>query len=393
MKIVADENIPYVRAAFSTLGEVVTYPGRQLQHAELRGADLLLVRSVTPVDAGLLTGTSIHFVGTATIGIDHIDQAFLAERNIAFASAPGCNAISTAEYAISALLILAERRGVDLTDLTVGIVGYGNVGTCLTTRLESLGIHCLINDPPRAERFSDRDYVALNELVDHADVVSAHVPLTQDGRYPTYHLFDQALLPHLKPNAWFINASRGPVVAEQDLLKTLVARPDLAVVLDVWETEPRFNVALLDQIELGTPHIAGYSLDGKVRGTEMIYQAACAHLGLTPTWIAQQVMPPAPLVSLEFSESALDHEALRQAVLSCYDARTDDAALRLGRKLDSPVRGAHFDHLRKSYRTRREFSALTIKLPGSRTMLREQLQGLGFSVVPTKETVLTGARY
>ncbi|OAD19711.1 erythronate-4-phosphate dehydrogenase, partial [Candidatus Thiomargarita nelsonii] len=261
MEIVADENIPFVSTVFASLGEVRTLIGRQINRADLGDAEVLLVRSVTQVDEKLLAGSAVRFVGTATIGLDHIDLDYLSKKNMAFASAQGSNATSAAEYVISALLIIAERQGFQLRDKTVGIIGCGNVGSRVLKKLKALGVECIIHDPPLQEKTDNRDYVDLNTVL-CADIITLHVPLTKGGRYPTEHLINADFLAKLQDEVVLVNTSRGAVLDERALLERLAARPTMTTILDVWKNEPNINQLLLQRATLGTPHIAGYSFDG-----------------------------------------------------------------------------------------------------------------------------------
>ena len=353
MKIVADENIPCVEKAFASLGEVELVQGRGLRPAQVRDADILLVRSVTRVDEGLLAGSKVRFVGSATIGFDHVDREYLEARGIGFSTAPGSNAISAAEYVISGLVVLAERAGIDLGGKTAGIIGCGNVGSRVLTRLTALGINCLVNDPPLKERGGHEDYVELDDLL-QADIITAHVPLETGGSHPTLHLLDGAFLGELKPGAILINSARGPVADNRALDHLLERRSDLSVVLDVWEGEPEINTSLLEKVALGTPHIAGYSLDGKLRGTEMIYSAACRFLQQPPRWSAVKELPSVPAFAAETFIAGDVAGNIRRAVLACYDVRGDDARLRAILSLPSRERPGYFDRLRKESRNRRK---------------------------------------
>ena len=347
MKIVADENIPLAQAFFSHLGEVVTRPGRELQAADLIDADALIVRSVTRVDQRLLDHSPVAFVGTCTIGVDHLDLGYLAERGIAHASAPGCNADSVVEYVFSALSALDQPW----QGQTFGIIGCGNVGGRLYRRLRELGVDCRCYDPfLTAEDNPDLD--TLEQVLD-ADIVSLHTPLTQTGAHPTHHLLGQEEIRKLKPGAMLLNCGRGPVIDNKALLSVLKQRPDLRVVLDVWEPEPNINLALLEQVTLGTPHIAGYSFDGKVRGTEMIYNALCATQKIAPTRHAEDLLTAFSAPEIDLSVLDSDWQRLRHAVLQAYDIRDDDGRLRAAAKANNMA--VDFDALRKHYPQRREF--------------------------------------
>jgi erythronate-4-phosphate dehydrogenase len=377
MNIVADENIPAVAEAFGTLGRVTLVNGRAMSAVQVRDADLLLVRSVTRVDASLLAGSRVRFVGSATIGFDHVDLEYLERRGIGFATAPGSNAVSAAEYVVSALLVLAERTGQPLAGRSVGIVGCGNVGSRVRSRLAALGMQCRVNDPPQQAAGAPGEFVDFATAL-QADVVTVHVPYTRTGIYATHHLFDAAAFARLQPGAVFLNTSRGAVADNPALLAALTARDDLTVVLDVWEGEPSISLPLLERVALGTPHIAGYSLDGKLRGTEMIYRAACALLEVTPDWDVQGVLPAASPVTLP-ADAQLSPEAMaRAAVPGCYDIRADDRRLRELLTLDASMRAAYFDRLRKQYPVRREFAATPLQFDRLSASQCALLGGLGF---------------
>jgi erythronate-4-phosphate dehydrogenase len=380
MKIIADENIPAVAQAFGTLGEVTLLPGRSLRASDVRAADVLLVRSVTRVGRELLEGSRVRFVASATIGFDHVDRDYLESRSIGFATAPGSNATSAAEYVVSALLALGEREGSTLPECRVGIVGCGNVGSRVRDRLASLGCECLVNDPPLLERGGHDDFVELGELL-QADIISLHVPLERAGPHPTWHLIDGAFLRRMKPGAVLINTARGAVVDNAGLDAVLAQRRDLRAILDVWEGEPAIAANLLEKVTLGTAHIAGYSLDGKLRGTEMIYRAACDHFGCAARWSAADVLPAAETLDMRDGALGAAPARLREAVFHVYDARADDARLRGLLELPQEKRAAAFDRLRKDYPVRREFAATTVRIDEADESLGKLLRGVGFNVI------------
>jgi len=378
MKIIADENIPCVEQAFASLGDVELLPGRGMRPEQVRDADILLVRSVTRVDEGLLAGSKVRFVGSATIGFDHVDREYLRGRGIGFSTAPGSNAISAAEYVISALMILAGKNRVDLDGKTAGIIGCGNVGSRVLEKFTALGIRCLVNDPPLKEQGGHDDYVELEALL-QADIITAHVPLVSEGDHPTFHLLDRVFLEQLKPGAILVNTSRGPVADNYALDHLLAQRSELSVVLDVWEGEPEISMPLLEKVALGTPHIAGYSLDGKLRGTEMIYKAACQFLQRPVQWSAANELPATP--PLDPGTFTVDDAGgnVRRAVLDCYDVREDDARLRAILSVPRQERPACFDRLRKEYPVRREFQTRKITSAGLDKTSQVVLRGLGFA--------------
>jgi len=373
VKILVDENMPYARELFARLGEVKAVPGRPIPVAELDDADALMVRSVTKVNGQLLDGKGVRFVGTATAGTDHVDQDYLHQAGIAFSAAPGCNAIAVVEYVFSALLMLAERDGFELTDRTVGIVGVGNVGGRLQKRLEALGVRTLLCDPPRADNDEPGDFQPLDKLVEEADILTFHTPLYKDGPYKTWHLADEALISRLKPGTILINACRGAVVDNAALLKCLDAGQKLSTVLDVWEPEPDLNVVLLDKVDIGTAHIAGYTLEGKARGTTQVFEAYSAFIG-KPQQIALDSLLPAPEFGRITLHGPLDQPTLKRLVHLVYDVRRDDAPLR-------KVAGVagEFDKLRKHYLERREWSSLFIQCDDAAAA--KLLSALGFNAV------------
>ena len=373
MKILVDENMPYARELFSRLGDVEAVPGRPVPREALAGADALMVRSVTKVDEALLAGEAVKFVGTATAGTDHVDIPWLEHAGIGFSAAPGCNAIAVVEYVFSSLLMLAERDGFTLTDRTVGIVGVGNVGGRLQARLEALGVRTLLCDPPRADRGDEGDFRSLDALVAEADILTFHTPLFKSGPYTSLHLADEALIQRLKPGSILINACRGPVVDNAALLRRLEAGQDLSVVLDVWEGEPALNTALLDRVDIGTAHIAGYTLEGKARGTTQVFEAYSQFIGQAQQ-VALDTLLPAPEFGRITLHGPLDQPTLKRLVHLVYDVRRDDAPLRKVAAI-----AGEFDKLRKHYLERREWSSLFIQCDDSEAATL--LQKLGFNAV------------
>jgi len=382
MRIVADENIPYVREAFGALGEVHTVHGRRITREILATAEVLLVRSITKVNQDLLESTAVRFVATATIGEDRIDKDYLKARGIGFSSAPGCNANSVGDYMVAALLEVSARHQLALDGLTMGIVGVGNVGPRVLAKATALGIRCVLNDPPLAEQTGDPRYRPLSEILD-CDLITLHVPLAKGGPHPTWHLADAAFLSAMKPGAILINTSRGPVVDNAALKTALRERRLRGAVLDGWEGEPNIDEELLELADIGTPHIAGYSFDGKVNGTRQIYEAVCKFLGRAPVWDPAPLLPAPEVPQIEVDATAADAPA--RAVRAVYDIMRDDAALRAIQKLDAAARGAYFDELRKNYPRRREFFNTQVRLTPFDEDLSRRLKGVGFrSEAPTR---------
>jgi len=377
MNIVADENIPFAREAFERLGDLVTVNGREITRDLVRDADALIVRSVTRVNAELLEGTSVRFVATATIGFDHVDVEYLRRRRISFASAPGSNANSVAEYIIAALLVLAMRGGFRLEDKTIGVVGVGNVGSRVVRKAKALGMHVLENDPPIQRQTGDPRFLPLGDLLD-ADVLTFHVPLTRTGAEPTFHMINDTLLNQLKPGAILINTSRGAVADSESVLRSAESKRLGGLVLDVFENEPEINPALVERADIATPHIAGYSFDGKVNGTVMVYGAACDFLGRTAQWDPGDFMPPPPHARLIARSNCDDEDALRDLVLTVYDVEGDDRRMRGILDVPSSDQAPYFDDLRKTYPIRREFHNTAVEADPAAPSLIEKIAGLGF---------------
>ena len=376
MLIVADENIPLLDAFFEGFGEIRRVPGRSIDRATVEQADVLLVRSVTNVNRALLEGSKVRFVGTCTIGTDHLDLDYFQRAGITWSSAPGCNARGVVDYVLGSLLTLAEIEGADLTQRTYGVVGAGEVGGRLVKVLKGLGWKVLVCDPPR-QAAEGGDYVSLEQIIEQCDVISLHTPLKKHGAQSTWHLFDKNRLNQLKPGAWLINASRGPVVDNTALRQVLLQREDLQAVLDVWEGEPEVDVALAELCVLATPHIAGYSLDGKQRGTAQIYQAYCRFLG-QPEQVSLSDLLPAPWLSQVTLNGQSDPAwALAMVCRAVYDPRRDDADFRRSLVGSVSEQRAAFDALRKHYPLRREIDGLQVRVEGDSPVLREMVVALG----------------
>lgn len=375
MKTLADENIPLVRELFGRFGPVETRPGRSLTPQCLRDVDILLVRSVTPVDRRLLHDSPVQFVGTATIGHDHIDRAWLQERGIGFASAPGSNANAVAEYVLAAILETTARSGVAIESRRVGIIGRGNIGSLLRQKLANLGVACLVNDPPLENRGAG-GLCSLKEAC-QADIITFHVPLTTSGPYPTAHIAGREFFLSLRPGTVVINTSRGSVLDGQALPQVLRARDDLQVVLDVWEGEPDIDRDLLSCVLFGTPHIAGYSLEGKRAGAHMLYRAACEFFTALPATLpaAADPLPAEPVFRLPAGLSV--QAGLLAAVRCSYDLRADDQRLRSALRDSAANCGPAFDRLRRHYPIRREFAARSVSGVND-ARLHQALQTLGF---------------
>lgn len=380
MKILADSKIPYVLEAFADIAEVTVVDTQNITPAALHDADVLVVRSETRVDKRLLGDSTVKFVATSTIGVDHVDTDYLQERGIGFASAPGSNANSVAEYIVSALLVLAARQRRVLSGRTIGVVGVGNVGAIVVRYARALGMSVLQNDPPRARATGDPAFLPLDELMT-ADVVTLHVPLTKAGPDKTYHLFDEERIRRMKPGSLLINTSRGSVVGTEGIKRALCSGHLAGSVLDVWEGEPAIDPELLSLVMLGTPHIAGYSFDGKLNGVVMIHDAVCEHFGLPSAWAPQATPGKEVGGPILIAGDGTPEGALLVAIRSCYDIESDDRRLRAMLKLPPSDRPAQFRRLRAEYPVRREFSNYRVVIPDSRSSLAGVFQTLGFKTM------------
>ncbi|MFC1763942.1 4-phosphoerythronate dehydrogenase [Planctomycetota bacterium] len=380
MKIVADQNIPHVEACFSHLGEVSLFAGREIAPEAVVEADVLLVRSVTQVNEALLAQSPVKFVATATIGIEHVDLSYLDARGIGFASAPGSNAMSVADWVTASLLALAEKYGISLAGKSMGIVGVGNVGGRVARKCDGLGMHTVLNDPPLARSTGDAQYRPLEDIYE-CDFVTLHTPLTHDGRDKTYHLADVDFFENLKPGAVFLNAARGGVHDTAALQVALEGGRLQAVALDVWENEPFIDPALLRLVDIATPHIAGYSLDGKIAGLTMIYRATCEYFGLTAKHTTADFLPEPEVKEIELEPSSrTEQEQVFQTVEQVYPIDRDDNHTRGILSVPPAERAAFFEGLRKNYPIRREFQNTNVRGVDKDSRLARMLSGIGFQV-------------
>jgi erythronate-4-phosphate dehydrogenase len=357
LTVLADENIPAVEQYLGEFASVRRVNGRTLGSGQLDGVDVLFVRSVTRVDEALLGGSAVKFVGTATSGFDHVDREYLARNNIGFSHAPGSNANSVVEYVLAAIAAVNDKLEQLLAGGTIGIIGYGVIGKAVAARFSALGVQSRIYDP-WLERSSIPDVADLDEILD-CDIVTLHAELTNKQPWPSHHLLRLRELQRLRLDALLINASRGPVVDNTSLLAHIDTHPGRLTVLDVWEGEPRINGALLEQVTLGTAHIAGYSMDGKLLATRMLSEAVIRHFHLptlAPMHGAQNT------ATLQVQDNLSPANLIRHLIQSRYDICLDDSLLRRAVAADhgTAAGGAGFDGLRKSYRERRELAGTVI---------------------------------
>jgi erythronate-4-phosphate dehydrogenase len=360
--IVVNKHTPYVVQAFEKIGKVTALGSREITKDTVRDADILIVRSETKVDSDLLEGSRVKFVGTVTIGTDHVDEEYLAKNGISFVSAPGSNSNSVSEYITGSLLELAHIKGFSLRGKTIGIIGVGNVGSKVWRKAEALGLRVLLNDPPLERQGIGFPLHSLDELME-ADILTLHVPLTHSGPDVTYHLFDEKRIRSMKHGAILFNTSRGSVVETDALKSALLDRHLEAAILDVWEGEPTISASLLELVTLGSPHIAGYSLDGKVNALQMNYEAVCRFLSLPSNRDMKTFVPDPALPEIKIGATKLSCEQmLREIVKECYDICLDDRCLRSLVAVPETERGKYFQKLRAEYRIRREFFNFTVSL-------------------------------
>jgi len=390
-KIIVNKHTPYAEQLFQTIGDVTALASSEISNESIRNADVLVVRSETKVTKELLEGSRVRFVGTVTIGTDHIDHQYLKERSITSASAAGSNANSVAEYILAALLVLSHKKNISLSDLTLGVVGIGNIGSKVVRIAEALGMKVLQCDPPLVRALKDdissRDVIFTKQFVSFeevlkADIITFHVPLTKTGEDATYHMVNQQSLMKMKPGAVLINTSRGSVVETDALLKALKKRHLSEAILDVWEKEPDINTELLKNVFLGTPHIAGYSLDGKLNAVQMIYEAVCRHFSIFSKINVRNFLPASELHSIQLNGKPKNKEAkLSSIIKQAYDIEVDDKSLRKIVELPENERPKYFSQLRSGYRERKEFSHYQVGLSQLDEDLKKFLQLTQFNII------------
>jgi len=377
MKIIADENMPNAQALFSHLGEVELVNGRTLTNKQVKDADILLVRSVTKVSKELLEGSSVRFVGSATIGVDHIDLDYLESANVAFSSAPGCNAEAVADYVFSGLSYLYMTKKIQWLGRKIGIIGYGNVGKTVYARFAQLGCHVCVYDPMKQNEALSAHFVSLEEILT-CDVISLHAPLTQNGDYPTKGMLGKNELSKLSAGVAIISAGRGGVIDEQALVQCHQRlEGDIHLVLDVWDNEPSINQELVSIVDIATPHIAGYSKQGREKGTWMVYQALCQHLELDTVNVNKHdAISAGYFSSFDIAVDFPQEEMLARCIHAIYDVARDDARLRY--KYRENKENNVFDWLRKHYVERDELNTCFVSKLNSTAL--NILGAAGFSI-------------
>jgi erythronate-4-phosphate dehydrogenase len=372
MKIYYEDSLPYALEFFSELGDCEVFSHRTVSAEMVADADILLVRSTTKINQELLhLNHKIQYVATATAGTNHIDAAYLDSRGIAHGSAGGCNAVAVAEYVLSAIFVMQQKLNWQLSDKIVGIVGAGHVGTALQEKLSALGIRSKLCDPPLQDFGDPRQFVDIEEIM-QCDIITLHVPFISDGSYQTKHMFGAARLAQLNERQILINACRGEVVDNQAALMLFEQGKKLNLVIDVWENEPEVNQDMVPYVALATAHIAGHTIEGKARGTEMLYQQLCHRLNQPLTKYLSDYLPTADPALIELPLTGSTDNVIRDLVLAVYDIGQDDVQFKL--TIGEPDQ---FRYIRKHYPIRREFSA--IKVNTGNSVKSKAIYALGFA--------------
>lgn len=358
LRIVADDKIPFLKGVLEPYAKVTYLPGPKIDKKAVEQADALIIRTRTKCNASLLEGTPVRFIATATIGYDHIDTVYCENNNITWKNAPGCNSSSVMQYVASSLIKISSYAGFKLAEKTIGIIGVGNVGKKVEKFARTAGMKVLLNDPPRVREEGPEGFCDLKTILSDSDIITLHVPLNYEGADKTFHLFDEDVFRMIKKECWLINTSRGEVIDSASLRKALINETLAGAVLDVWENEPSIDTELLEMVFLGTPHIAGYSTDGKANGTSMAVTALSRYFNLPLSgWYPADIPPPHDPVIRINSDDVTD-TILGRSVLHTYNVAEDDIKLR--------IRPSDFEKLRGEYPVRREFHAYTVKPEGVR---------------------------
>lgn len=373
IKIIIDDKIPYIRGAFEEIAEVLYLPGSKTTPEIAKDADAIVTRTRTICNEKLLAGSSVKFIATATIGYDHIDTDYCDANGIRWTNAPGCNSKSVEQYIASTLMVLAEKNSWDLSKKCIGVVGVGNVGSKVARVSEIFGMKVLLNDPPRERAEGSEKFVNLQTIMNEADIITLHVPLNMKGEDATFHLGNEIFLKGLKRNPVLINSCRGEVIETSAVKDALKTGQLSTFVCDCWENEPDIDLELLSLTEIATPHIAGYSKDGKATGTLMSVHAISKFFGLgLENWQPTGVeLPTEPVFELN-GEGMSEQKIIGKAILHTYDIRNDDKAFRNN--------VAQFEQLRGDYPVRREFPAFTINAKTIAEKTLDKLKQIGFKV-------------
>lgn len=373
MKFVADDKIPYLRGALEPFAEVVYLPAAATTAAAVRDADALITRTRTICDARLLEGSAVKCIASATIGTDHIDADYCARQGIAWSNAPGCNAGAVNQYVVAALFAWARKKRLRLRDLTIGIVGVGHVGEKVAEFCRAIGMQVLLNDPPRQQAEGGGPFIDLARIRQTADIISFHVPLNKTGEFATRHMVDDGFLAGLGARPLLINTSRGAVFDTAAVNRAVACGVLSGIIVDCWENEPAIDQELLAKADIGTPHIAGYSLDGKANGTMMSVRAISRFfkLGIDDWEPSETALRETKSIRLDGQDK--DQEALlAEAVLATYDILVDDHNLRAA--------PGSFEKLREDYPLRREFHNFLVDARNSDAAVMSVLMRIGMRI-------------
>ncbi len=372
MKIVIDDKIPYIKGALEPFAEVVYLPGNKTTPEIVKDADALITRTRTKCNRQLLEGSKVSFIATATIGFDHIDTEYCKQAGIKWTNAPGCNAGSVNQYIASALFSWSKKKRFDLKIKTIGVVGVGHVGSKVAALCETIGMRVLLNDPPREKKEGSEKFVSLKHIQKEADIITFHVPLNPTGKYATYHMADNNFFNNLK-QPLIINSCRGEVVDTAAVKEAINRKLISGFIADCWENEPDIDIELLNMADYATPHIAGYSKDGKANGTKMSVRAVSKffNLGIDSWEPAGVELPTNTLIKIDATGEE-ESSVLAEAVMSTYNIKTDDELLRFSPHL--------FEKLRGDYPVRREFESYTVKALNAGKETTEKLKKMGFII-------------
>ena len=376
LKIVADDKIPFLKGVLEPFVDIVYLPGAKITAADVANADAIFTRTRTLCNEDLLHQSRVRLIVTATIGYDHIDTDYCEANGIRWVNAPGCNSSSVQQYITAALLIAAKEKNWNLQDMTLGVIGVGNVGSKIATMASTLGMRVLLNDPPRAEKEGNAQFTPLDSLLAQSDIVSCHTPLTKEGPYPTRHLSSYDFFNQMKDGALYINTSRGEVTDSVALLQAAQSKLS-GYILDVWEGEPHLDLELLENALIGTPHIAGYSSDGKANGTAVCVREFCRFFGLDmlSEWYPNNMpVPPMPTTICIDCKEKTEQQVYYEAVIHTYPILEDSLRLK-----HTPTA---FEAQRGNYWIRREFDTFTVQLQNPTSIIADNLSKLGFKYPP-----------
>jgi len=367
MKIVADKNIPYLKGVAEHFGDTFYIAGNEFTKETIADADTLIVRTVTYFGKEILDGTKVKLICTATIGYDHIDIQYCQENGIKWYNAPGSNSGSVMQYIVSSLFVISQKKGINLRDKTIGIVGVGNVGKKVAHACRLLGMKVLLNDPPRQEAENSNEFVDIETIKREADIITFHTPLTKEGSHMTFHLANADFFASLEKKPIIINSARGAIIDTLAIKEAIILQQISGAVIDCWEKEPDIDTEYMNMVDIATPHIAGYSADGKANATRVSLERIAEFWNISKAPINVVKAPDIndPLINLDAVET---YEQLSMAILKTYNPETDHNSL-----VSDP---SAFSTLRGNYPLRREFAAYTVQ--NTDTNIGKILKELGF---------------